>query len=394
MSAPRAKRREPTAVPDRKLPGQVVLVMQGGGALGSYQGGVYQALHEAGIEPDWVIGTSIGAINGAMIAFNKVEHRLERLRTFWSRVERDPPPGWTLLPPQLSRVSSNMAAWFGGVPGFFSPNIAFALGPQAPVGVERAAIYSIDPLRETLADLMDFALNTSERPRFTLGLVGVTSGEFRYFDTRDEAITFDHVLAATALPPSFPAVRINGELYWDGGIYSNTPIEAVFDDNPRRDSVIFSVQLWHDRGPVPESIIEVLNREKDITLASRTKTHVLRQAQIHQLRHIVRELVRKLPQERRDTPEVKEFAAYGCTTNMHLIEINAPNLEGDGFSRDFDFSRDTIETRWQAGYVDTRREIERQPWEKRVGPIGGVLLHASNERPMAKTPEPPPIDER
>jgi NTE family protein len=356
--------------------GQVVLVMQGGGALGAYQGGVYQALHEAGIEPDWVIGTSIGAVNGAIIAFNAIEHRLERLRTFWERVERDPPPGLDLLPPQLGRMSANLMAWFGGVPGFFAPNPALALG------IERAAIYSTSPLKATLADLMDFDLDAAKHPRFTLGLVNVASGEFRYFDSRRDAIKFEHVLAATALPPSFPAIRIDGDLYWDGGIYSNTPIEAVFDDNPRRDSVIFAVQLWHDRGPIPDSVLQVLSREKDITFASRTKSHIVRQAQIHKLRHIVRELVRNLPKEKRETPEMKVLAGYGCTTNMHLIEINAPILKDDGFSRDFDFSRATLEMRWQAGYADTHREIERRPWEKAVNPIGGIAVHASDGKPV------------
>jgi len=365
----------------RPLPGQVVLVMQGGGALGAYQGGVYQALHEAGIEPDWVIGTSIGAVNGAIIAQNRIEHRLERLRAFWSRVEGDELAPW--FPRELGRLSTSMMALMAGVRGFYSPNLAMALGPQMPVGIERAALYSIDPLKRTLADLVDFDSGAADRPRFTLGLVGVTSGEFRYFDNRDETLRLEHVVAATAVPPSFPAIRIDGELYWDGGIYSNTPIEAVFDDNPRRDSVIFAVQLWHDRGPVPDSIMQVLSREKDIQFSSRTKSHIARQAQLHRLRHVVRELVRMLPEEQRASAEVKELAGYGCATTMHLIEINAPYLAGDGFSRDFDFSRQTVEARWQAGYADTRLVLERRPWEDAVEPIGGIAIHAMDGQPQA-----------
>ena len=224
-----------------KVPGQIVLVLQGGGAPGVYQAGAYHALHEAGIEPDWVIGTSIGAINGAIIAGNEVAHRLERLQEFWAHVE-------TRLPGRLSHLTSLVA----GVPGFYRPNPALAWGVEAEVGIERAALYSVDPLKKLLPELVDFDLVNAGMPRFTLGLVSVRSGQIRYFDSKQEMIGLDHVLGSAAIPPSFPAVRINGEPYWDGGIYSNTPIEVVFDDNPRKSSVVFAVQIWHARGPEPE----------------------------------------------------------------------------------------------------------------------------------------------
>ena len=211
--------------------GKVVLVMQGGGAQAAYEGGVYEALHEAGIEPDWVIGTSIGAINGSIIAGNEVKSRLKRLREFWSRIESRPtwPSG-----PMFGNAANQLTTLLTGVPGFFSPNTAFLWGPEAAVGVEHAALYSVDPLRKLLPGLVDFDLANSGKPRFTLGLVGVRSGRIRYFDSRDEKIGLDHVLGSSAVPPTFPAVRIDGEAYWDGGIYSNTPVEVVFDDYPRR----------------------------------------------------------------------------------------------------------------------------------------------------------------
>ena len=206
-----ASNAEPAGHP--AVAGQVVLVMQGGGAQAAYQGGVYQALHEANLEPDWVIGTSIGAINGSIIAGNKVASRLERLREFWSRIESRPtwPSG-----PMFGNAANQLSTLLTGVPGFFLPNAAFLWGPEAAVGVEHAALYSVDPLRKLLPELVDFDLVNSGKPRFTLGLVSVRSGQIRYFDSRDEKIGLDHVLGSSAVPPTFPAVRIDwrGLLGW------------------------------------------------------------------------------------------------------------------------------------------------------------------------------------
>ena len=351
----------------RPLPGQVVLVMQGGGAPGCYQAGVYQAMHEAGIEPDWVIGTSIGAINGAIIAGNKDADRLERLHEFWSCLE-----GWCAGP------WGSLTTLLTGVPGFFSPNPAVAWGVETRVGIERAALYSIDPLKKLLPKLVDFDLINSGKPRFTLGLVNVRSGQMRYFDSREGAIGLDHVLGSSALPPSFPAVRVDGEAYWDGGIYSNTPVEVVFDENPRRSSVVFTVQIWHTRGPEPDSIAQVFMRQKDILFGSRSRSHIARQAQLHRMRHVVRELFKMLPEERQNTPEAKEFAAYGCATVMNLLEINARPIDSESNMRDFDFSKEAIHARWQAGYADARAMIARRPWENPVDPMVGVAVYASD----------------
>jgi NTE family protein len=370
------------------LPGQIVLVFQGGGALGAYQGGVYQALHEAGIEPDWVIGTSIGAINAAIIAGNEPGRRLERLREFWDRMERKSP--WQAAPlpfaqfplpfaQPLALLGGNIAAQmmtiFGGVAGYFSPNRAMAWGLNATVGVEQAGFYAIDPLHETLSGVIDFTRLNSKEPRLTVGAVNVRSGKMHYFDSRDMPLTLKHVLASGALPPAFPAVRIDGDPYWDGGIYSNTPIETVFDDYPRRDSVVFTVQMWHAAGPEPESVWQVLNRQKDIQYASRADSHIMRQEHIHQLRHIVRELVRRMPEEQRETPEVKEMAGYGCGTLMHIVRLNAPRLDHEDHLRDIDFTSSGIRARWQAGYADTMRTVDRRPWQKPIDPMMGVAVH-------------------
>jgi NTE family protein len=351
-----------------KRHGQIVLVMQGGGAPGVYQAGAYHALHEAGIEPDWVIGTSIGAINGALIAGNEVSNRLERLQQFWERVETPLPGPWSQLAPLVA-----------GVPGFYYLNPAMAWGVDAEVGIERAALYTVDPLKKLLPGLVDFDLVNSGKPRFTLGLVGVRNGQIRYFDSRRETITIDHVMGSSAIPPSFPAVRIEGEPYWDGGIYSNTPVEVVFDDNPRKDSIVFAVQIWHTHGPEPGSIAQVFMRQKDILFGSRSKNHIERQAQMHRMRHIVRKLVGMLSEDRRSTPEVQELARWGCATTMHLIEINAEPIDGETNARDYDFSRAAIQARWQAGYADTLRMIGQQPWNNPVDPAIGVAVYASDE---------------
>lgn len=357
------------------LPGQVVLVFQGGGALGAYQGGVYQALHEAEIEPDWVIGTSIGAINGAIIAGNRRGERLDRLRAFWSRLERRSP--WGALP--LAAFGGNPAVQlltiFGGIAGYFSPNRALVWGPHALVGAERAGFYTIEGLQETLARIIDFDRLNSGQPRLTVGAVNVRAGDMHYFDSRKMPITLQHVLASGALPPAFPAIRIDGDPYWDGGIYSNTPIERVFDDEPRRDSVVFTVQMWHAAGPEPKSVWQVFSRHKDIQYASRADSHIARQQHIHQLRHIVRELVKLMPEAQRETAEVKEMADYGCGTFMHIVRLKAPRLENEDLLRDIDFTGVGIHGRWQAGYADTMRALDRRPWQSPIDPMVGVAIH-------------------
>ena len=283
------------------LPGQVVLVLQGGGALGAYQVGVYEALHEAGIEPDWVIGTSIGAINAALIAGN---------------CARAPDGRGCASSGRASSKARNadLMRFFTGLPNMAAeslhgqPRHSLLLRPESGrVAVARTfrsawrrpPTIRTAPLRETLSELVEFDCNSSGHTRLTVGAVNARNGEMRYFDSREEEIRVDHILASGALPPAFPAVRIDGDPYWDGGIYSNTPIEAVLDDNPRRDSVIFTVNVWNPEGTEPESVWEVMGRTKDIQFASRAKSHIARQKQIHHLRHIIRELAKRVPDKMR-----------------------------------------------------------------------------------------------
>ena len=259
--------------------GQIVLVLQGGGALGAYQAGAYEAMHEAGIEPDWVIGTSIGAINASLIAGSRPDDRVAKLRAFWDRVAHDPAVEAAACFPFFGVSLPNWITLTSGVANFFEPNPRAFLGPQMRLSPDAAGYYSTHPLETTLCDLVDFALVNKCSPRLTVGAANVRTAEMRYFDSRDAPITVRHVMASGALPPAFPAVRIDGELYWDGGILSNTPVEAVFDDKPRRNSLIFAVHIWNPDGAEPETIREVLNRQKDIQYCSRTVAQIARQEQ-------------------------------------------------------------------------------------------------------------------
>jgi NTE family protein len=182
-------------------------------------------------------------------------------------------------------------------------------------------------------------------------------------------------LPSGALPPAFPAVRIDGELYWDGGILSNTPTEAIFDDVPRRNSLIFAVHMWNPMGPEPETIWEVLHRQKDIQYSSRVATHIARQRQLHRLRHVISELTRRLPEELRSDPAVQELAHYGCRTQMHVVRLLAPRLDNENHTKDIDFSPAGIRLRWEAGYADTQRALQRAAWNDDCDPLEGVILH-------------------
>ncbi|MFS2003882.1 patatin-like phospholipase family protein [Duganella sp. CT11-25] len=364
----------PACPPSPSLPGQVVLVLQGGGALGAYQLGVYQAMHEAGVEPDWVIGTSIGAINGAIIAGNEPRYRLERLRQFWHRMEQNA-LGFSAMP----RAIANAVTVGQGIPAFFEPNPASWWNPDARVGVEHASFYQTTPLRGTLDALVDFDYINRQHTRLTVGAVSARSGAMRYFDSSKEPLAADHVMASGALPPAFPAVRIDGEPYWDGGIYSNTPIEAVLDDEPRRSSVIFSVQVWNPDGSEPQSMLGVLDKHKEIQYASRA-SNIEQQRRLHRLRHVIRQLTLHLPEETAMSPEVRELTAWGCGTNMHVVSLKAPRIGNEDHTKDIDFSAAGIRARWQAGYEDARRIIALRPWDKEIDPIEGIAIHELPER--------------
>jgi NTE family protein len=354
--------------------GQVVLVLQGGGALGAYQAGVFEAIDEAGIEPDWVIGTSIGAINAGIIAGNRPADRLPRLREFWDRMKAgSAASSWFGGMPFMHPMATNAMTVMRGVKGFFEAN------PLAHFGMtmdpETAGYYSTAPLEKTLGDLIDMDILNACKTRLTVGAANVRTAEMRYFDSRDAPVSIKCIMASGALPPAFPAVRIDGELYWDGGILSNTPVEAVFDDNPRRSGLVFSVHIWHPHGDEPNSMARVLARQKDLQYSSRSMAQVVRQRQLHRLRHVVAELAAKLPPEVAATDAARALARYGCTTTMHVVRLVAPPVAGEDQSKDIDFSPDGITTRWRAGYADTMAVLRQAPWRAPHDPLEGFILH-------------------
>ncbi|WP_310473861.1 patatin-like phospholipase family protein [Sandarakinorhabdus sp.] len=354
--------------------GQIVLVLQGGGALGAYQVGVYQALAEAGIAPDWVVGTSIGAINAALIAGGCASSALGRLSEFWKRIEH----GRTIdsfIPAIFAATARNMMAITSGVPNFYRPNTPAFMNAKASLGAENAGYYSVTPLAETLADLVDFNQINTGPIRLTVGASNVRTSEMTYFDSRDMTLDLRHIMASGALPPAFPAVRIGEDLFWDGGILSNTPVEVVFDDNPRKNGMVFAVHLWNPHGDEPQTIGDVMNRLKDVQYSSRAASHIKRQRQLHKLRHIIAEMSALLPDEARASLKQRGLTGYGCTTRMHVIRLLAPALDHEDQAKDVDFSREGIRQRWEAGYRHTCETLEKAPWRDEVDPTEGFVLH-------------------
>ncbi len=349
-----------------------VLVLQGGGALGSYQAGAFQALCAASFEPEWVAGISIGAINAAIIAGNEARHRVDRLKEFWEMVSK--PVSWNpMLNGERSRslfneTSAAIVATFG-VPGFFTPRIPPA--PLWPQGSPQAvSYYDTAPLKKTLERLVDFDRINDLKCRLSVGAVGITSGNFRYFDNvefkrQGKLIGPEHIMASGALPPGFPAVLIDGEYYWDGGIASNTPLDYVLDTETDRDLLIFQVDLFSARGLLPETLLEAAEREKDIRYSSRTRMNTDKNREIHNARKAVLDLISKLPDDLKHDPSVeylRKVAKENTVTVVHLI-YKSKNYETN--SKDYDFSHVAMVEHWNAGVRDVHLSMRHKEWLER-----------------------------
>jgi NTE family protein len=384
MDQPTAHRPHPAKAWQPAEGAQFALVLQGGGALGAYQAGVYQALHEAGIEPDWVCGVSIGAINCAIIAGNPRERRLERLRTFWERITESPvvlPSLMEFLPAWANgdnmRKARNAAAAHNtltfGQPGFFKPNHP---GPlfRARGAADATSFYDTAPLRDTLQDLVDFDLLNAGETRFAVGAVNVGSGNFVYFDTDNREITPEHVMASGALPPGLPMVRIGTDYFWDGGIVSNTPLQHLME-HVERDVLVFQVDLFNARGPIPRDIYDVVGRAKDIQYSSRTRLITDMFGQIHGLRTKIRDLLDRLPTNlltAEDRQLQLKLANLPRATILHMIYQQEAY---EGQSRDFEFSRASMLEHWEAGLRDTTATLRRREWLNLPDAETGVLVH-------------------
>ena len=358
---------------------RVALVLQGGGALGAYQAGIYQGLQEHGLTPDWVVGTSIGAINAAIIAGNKPDDRVTRLEEFWHGVARYDMFDMKKIPDSVRQFNtwlSSLAVVMRGAPGFFMPRpfSLFASGLQ--VLPEQASYYDTSELKNTLARLVDFDyLNMVRDMRLTVSAVQVTTGKLRHFDNSRQKIRIEHLMASGALPPGFPGMRVDGDLYWDGGLYSNTPLEIVLDEEPRVDTLCFMVDLWSAKGPEPRTLDEVGTRTKDITFASRSKRHIDAYLQIHALRHTIRALHERLTPEQKKESDLQELAAMGSDSTMHIVHLAYAGRDWNMASKDINFARGSIQWRWDQGYRDVTRALKEACWLEPVAASTGLVVH-------------------
>jgi len=369
-----------------------ILLLQGGGALGAYQAGVYEGLVETGVEPSWVVGISIGAINAALIAGNPPEQRVERLREFWRRISVNvgpPLPAWLdSLRPAVNFMAAMSAATIG-VAGFFRPRMPPA--SFAADGSEGAlSVYDTTPLKATLEELVDFDLINRGRVRLSVGAVNVCKGTSTYFDTKNTVINSDHIRASGALPPGFSPVMIDGEHYWDGGVVTNTPITYVSDERPMTTARIIQVDTFNAQGELPRNLGQVLQRAKDIQYASRSRFNIERIREFSELAAAGRGLVERLPPELKSDPAAQKLAAAFDERSWLIIRMINTRPSRSSFVKDFEFSRTTIEEAWKAGVEDVRRSISG--WDKvrpdEVGPEVKVY------RPTETLPSPQQVSAR
>ena len=356
---------------------KIVLVLQGGGALGAYQAGAYETLCEAGEIPTWVAGTSIGAVNGAIVAGNPPERRVQRLREFWERVSSRL-LAWPLSNDDNSRrifnETSAVLVAAGGAPGFFEPRIPPAvLMPQGTP--EAISLYDTEPLRATLEELVDFDLLNSGAVRLSVGAVQVLSGNMKYFDTEKMRIGPEHIMASGALPPGFPPIEIDGQPYWDGGLVSNTPLEFVLErTGPRDDMVIFQIDLFSAKGCMPENLFDIGQREKEIRYSSRTRlnTDIFREMQT--IRRAIRHLRGKVPPELCDNPDWEFLDSVSCDAAVTIVLLIHRRAAYWTQSNDYEFSRYSMEEHWLSGRADVERSLNDPAWKNRTRPEEGVQV--------------------
>jgi len=360
----------------------IALLLQGGGALGAYQAGVYEALTEAGVQPDWVAGISIGAINAAIIAGNAPAARVDKLRAFWEEITARPGWDWfansalgfidsNIIRQGFNQMSAGLSA-LTGASGFFSPRI---IPPwlQPDGTLDATSYYDTGPLRETLLRLIDFQLLNRAGMRYSAGAVNVRSGNFQYFDTAAQTIDVSHVLASGALPPGFPAVEIDREYYWDGGLISNTPLQWALEFGPREDTLAFEVDLWSARGHFPRNLADVGTRQKEILYSSRTRENTDQFKHLQCLRHGVAKLLDALPDGEKQSTVAKHLATFADDKVYNIVHLIYRSKGYEGQSRDYEFSRRSMEDHWEAGLSDTRHALKHPEIFRRPTDHEGVM---------------------
>jgi NTE family protein len=357
---------------------KTVLVLQGGGALGAYQAGAYEALCDGGHRPSWVAGISIGAVNAAIIAGNPQEKRVERLREFWDRVS-----SWLLARPlteddnarRIFNEASAALAATTGVPGFFEPRVPPAM--LMPQGTPEAiSVYDTSPLRETLLELVDFDLLNSGATRVSVGAVQLKTGNMKYFDTaHGQRIGPEHVMGSGALPPGFPPIDIDDEPYWDGGLVSNTPLQFVLEKaGPREDMVIFQIDLFSAKGPVPQNLFEIAQREKEIRYSSRTRLNTDIFCELQALRRAVRHLRPLLSERLADNPHWQLLDRLSCDAAVTIVQLIHRRAGHWTQSNDYEFSRFTMQEHWASGRADVEHTLNHPEWKNRTRPEEGVKV--------------------
>jgi len=361
----------------------VALVLQGGGALGAYQAGVYEALAEAKLEPDWIAGISIGAINAALIAGNPPEARVDKLRAFWEGVTAPSGIGVFDLMQQYWRGDQARSffnqlkasgALIQGAPGFFTARVPPPYFYPAGT-IEATSYYDTGQLRGTLEALVDFDYLNAGKMRFSVGAVNVRSGNFVYFDTTTRTIKVEHVMASGALPPGFPAVEVDGELYWDGGLISNTPLQWVTsggETGARQDTLAFQVDLWSSRGEAPADLAEVMMREKEIQYSSRTRYNTDNFRRLQTVRRTLAEALEKVPPEWLDNEAGKLLRSFGDRKVYSVVHLIYRSKNYEKQSKDYEFSALSMRDHWQAGYNDTVRSLRHPEALQRPTDISGV----------------------
>jgi NTE family protein len=356
---------------------RTALVLQGGGALGAYQGGVYEALSDAGYEPDWVSGISIGGINAAIVAGNKPDDRLNQLKGFWQQITPfvvPPSPATGQVDRQIfNRISAAVTALFG-LPGFFGPRFPPAL-MQWPGAPGALSFYDTSPLRATLEHFIDFGIiNDGSGTRLSLGAVNVRSANFVYFDNTERKITLDHVMASAALPPAFPPIEIEGEYFWDGGLVSNTPLSYVLKEGPREDTLVFQVDLFGARGQMPGDLLEIEQRRKDISYSSRTRLNTDNYREKHLLRRVIADLYEHLPRDVRQRPEIQALRQRGEDHKVSIVHLIYRRKNYENQSKDWEFSRASMREHWKAGVDDTHRTLRYESWQEPLADKEGIRI--------------------
>jgi NTE family protein len=358
---------------------RIVLLLQGGGALGSYQAGAYQALAEADLHPNWVAGISIGAINAAIIAGNAADKRVDRLRDFWEAVSTSPLGIPYFKSIELRNVFAHQLVNQGravnillfGVPNFFNPRVPPAM--LWPAGTpNKVSYYDTAPLKPTLERLVNFDRINAGGMRFSVGAVNVSTGNFAYFDTTTHRIRPEHVMASGSLPPGFPATEVDGDCYWDGGLVSNTPLQWVLDSQPRKDTLAFLIDLWSARGALPHDLTEVEVRYKDIVYSSRTRAATDQYKAAQKLRIAIANLMKQLPDEFRNSQHAKILQQEADEKVCNIVHLIYRARSYEGVAKDFEFSRRTMEEHWQNGYDDARRSLAEPEVMRLPDPIEGV----------------------